>query len=529
MSEEKLIYRSDEVLVRPDGSRRTIEEAIKLVGRRGVWLAQLHEEITAVLNKPKPLSVPTRIFISYRWGTSVQDHWVADVVSRLRALGNVVVHDRELQRQANPPSVPELVAQIASAHVFLAVIDTGYVERTGSWDSRSFLDGWVFDEWQTALRLQQMGKVKVLGLLREDTALPGGFTLTARESKDQSWRRYPGNTYDVRTPAMLESVLSHAFRYSGPSLTEQEWRRANAIYAQSQEALSSSQVDRARGLALALTEEYPQVPDGFAQLAHIAYRIGDYSAALSEARSVFEIDPDFIGVLAHAALSAYMVGQHDEAIFYGARALWVGADEAWAHFAVGNALDELLQVYPALAHLELARAALPVAIAQNDTGMAYRRAMLPENALICFEDGLKLPGADDNLRVNAVAAAIEAGNVSSAQMHLRALNHNHPLHAKLVRDLADWQQRGGPPPALMQRLKPRNSVGMVQCTHCKVQIPLISKDERLCVRCGAERVDDHGPCEFCEHDGEVIPALSDGNIRWGCPYCRKGLLTFAPH
>ncbi len=528
MSEDKLFYHSDEVLVRPDGTRRPIEEAVKLVGLRGVWLAQLHEELVKALRKPQPLSTPTRIFISYRWGTDAQNSWVTDVVARLRKLGNFVVHDRELQQKANPPSVPELVTQIASVHVFLAVIDAGYVERTGSWDARSFEDGWVFDEWQTAGWLQKSGKVRMLGLLREDTVLPSGFTLGSIESVDQSWRLYPENTYDVRDRSRLDRVLNRAFRSTGASFTQQDWGQANTLYAQSQEALSNRQVDRARSYANRLADQFPQIPDGFAQLVHVAFKVQDYSASLSAARSALKIDPGFVGVLAHAALSAYMQGQHTEAIRYGAAALWARVDEAWAHFAVGNALDELLQVYPALAHLELARAALPVAIAQNDTGMAYRRAKLPERALRCFEDGLNLPGADENMRVNAVAAAIEAGDVSRAQEHLRALGRNHSLHASLARELADWQQRGGPPPSLMQRLAPRNSVGFVTCTNCMAQLPLINKAERLCAKCGAERVDDHGPCLFCLHEGEVVPALSDGSISWQCPYCHRGTLQFTP-
>ena len=68
----------------------------------------------------------------------------------------------------------------------------------------------------------------------------------------------------------------------------------------------------------------------------------------------------------------------------------------------------------------------------------------------------------------------------------------------------------------------------VTCTHCKAWIPLVAWEERLCAECGAERIDEPGPCQFCEHEGEITPALDSGPVKWQCPYCRRGYLTFSP-
>ena len=528
MNDDERVYRLDEVLTRPDGTRRTPEEAARAVGWRAVWLAQLGEALREIQRRPRPLSLPTRIFISYRWESEAKDRWVARVVARLRALGNTVIHDRELQQQDQPPSVPDLVAQIATAHVFLAVLDPGYVERTGTWNARTAADGWVFDEWQTALGLQKAGRVKVLGLLREETDLPDGFAPLPRGAVVELRRCRGGTTYDVRDPSSLDQVLDRAFRWQGPSLSEAELDRANRLYTGSQEALSGGQTDPARRLARQLADEFPQVPDGFAQLAWVAFTIDDHLTVLAETRRALAIDPDFTAILPWAALSAYMQKDHLQAIRYGTAALRGGADDAMAHYAIGDALDESLLVYPALAHLELARIGLPTALVLNDTGMAYRRARLPKEALSCFEEAIGRSPGDDTFRVNAVAAAIEAGDGPSAHRHLRALTSRHPQHSQLGQVLADWERRGGPPPGLMQRLKPRSSIGTVTCTHCKAWIPLVAWEERLCAECGAERIDEPGPCQLCEHEGEITPALDSGPVKWQCPYCRRGYLTFSP-
>jgi hypothetical protein len=62
-----------------------------------------------------------------------------------------------------------------SCHVFLAVLDPGYIERVVAVESAPLAEGWVTDEFYMAISFADEGILMLLGLLREGDVLPFAF------------------------------------------------------------------------------------------------------------------------------------------------------------------------------------------------------------------------------------------------------------------------------------------------------------------------------------------------------------------
>ena len=128
--DEQRIVPFSQVLKRQDGTRRTHEEAVKIYGDRGTWVAELNEALEARLRGAQPLSVPPRVFISYRWGSQEQNTWVEQLALELRSRGYFVAFDRT---DCKPGiSVPEFVSNLAGCQTFLAVLDPWLCCQAGS-------------------------------------------------------------------------------------------------------------------------------------------------------------------------------------------------------------------------------------------------------------------------------------------------------------------------------------------------------------------------------------------------------------
>ncbi len=102
----KWIIPLNQLLWREDGTRRTHDEAVKLAGHRSVWVAELNEALEARLAGPRPLSIPVRIFVSYRWASQEDDAWVERLVNVIRKRGYDVIFD--LSHSDKDATIPEL-------------------------------------------------------------------------------------------------------------------------------------------------------------------------------------------------------------------------------------------------------------------------------------------------------------------------------------------------------------------------------------------------------------------------------------
>jgi tetratricopeptide (TPR) repeat protein len=165
-----------------------------------VW--EIVRRVLSDAGPPSPFDEPT-IFISYRWESEEHSHWVARFANDLMSRGYGIVYDGDLRRLATPPSVPELVARIATCNYFMPILTEPYRRRVelASNDVAVKEDGWVFDEWQLALKLYVIERLKIVGVWRSGPVVPVPLT------KDR--------VLDFRDSAAYLQLLEHCFPRPG--------------------------------------------------------------------------------------------------------------------------------------------------------------------------------------------------------------------------------------------------------------------------------------------------------------------------
>src|SRR6516225_2754037 len=92
----------------------------------------------------------------------------------LQSCGYSIVYDGELRRLATPPSVPELVARMATCNFFMPILTEPYRRRVelAANDVAVKEDGWVFDEWQLALKLYVIERIRIAAVWRAGPVVP---------------------------------------------------------------------------------------------------------------------------------------------------------------------------------------------------------------------------------------------------------------------------------------------------------------------------------------------------------------------
>ena len=103
------------------------------LGWRTVWIAQLNLAIQQRLAGPPPITAPPTVFVSYRWGSTEENAWVAALAVELKRRGYPVIFDQD-QPQGDNVDVPGMVSRLAECRYVLCVIDPGYVERLAAVD-----------------------------------------------------------------------------------------------------------------------------------------------------------------------------------------------------------------------------------------------------------------------------------------------------------------------------------------------------------------------------------------------------------
>ncbi|CAG1018132.1 hypothetical protein BURC_02865 [Burkholderiaceae bacterium] len=165
-------------------------------------------------------------FISYRWESEPHRQWVFKFAKDLERHGYRVIYDQfeslDLRDRIGPvlrtdrmkDEIPRLVEDLGRATVFVPILTEGYrrcVEprRTGnpaagvehlSWSLRANAnDGWVFDEWQVALRLRLRDGLRWQAVWRSGPVVPYPF----------SRHRVADFRDDDRYAAMLDTHFPH--------------------------------------------------------------------------------------------------------------------------------------------------------------------------------------------------------------------------------------------------------------------------------------------------------------------------------
>jgi len=511
----------DQILRRPDGSPRPPVIAAKVVGRRSLWLAQLGEALTARYAAPPPLSFPPAIFISYRWGTPEANAWVAELAHNLKGRGYPVTFDRD---EPETVDVPTLVSKIADCRYFIAVLDAGYAQRLGGAGNQSMEDGWVFDEHQTALTLSNHGQLRIVGFLRSGPYVPMEF--------EKAEPGHPGNTVDVRTAEQLALVLDDVFPPIEDAPSEETALRARALLGESYEHLIARRFPEAYAAAEELSALLPGVIDGLAQKIRVTLQAGWAREGLAATVEALALAPRSRELLLAAGTFAQAAGNAPVAVRYLASMLEMYGrqkeepDVAIAHHALGSSLDDLDQVYPALAHLELAREADPANCELLVTlGFVYRRANEPERAVECFEAGLAHDANHPGLLLNLTTALIECGRFADARRMFERFAGAAPDHPQLpeLREVVAGL-REGERIQLVAVVRTAPDARWIRCSTCKARVPLDSENEMFCARCGSVLSRTMSACPCCTHDGFVL-FLPEMTIQ--CPYCRAGRLSIA--
>ena len=138
-----------------------------------------------------------RIFLSYRWENDLHREWVRGLADSLDERGYDVILDQFAMEQP----ISEMISLIATCSIFMPVLTDGYFERIDVGDgpvvSHEFMkDGWVFDEYQVALSLAKIHRLKIAGMWRSGR-LRDVFTTD--------------NTIDMRDDRRMEMNLDRVF------------------------------------------------------------------------------------------------------------------------------------------------------------------------------------------------------------------------------------------------------------------------------------------------------------------------------
>jgi Tfp pilus assembly protein PilF len=148
--------------------------------RNPTSLEELYKLVeTGIQYTSVPAKLPPSVFISYRWGTTEENDWVAKVATDLITRGYDVVFDREVQsRRSEPLPVHELVALMLKCNLFLPILTERYRRRVDIGIKAYAVeeDGWVFDEYQVALKLGQLNRLTFQGIWRSGPLVPLPFT-----------------------------------------------------------------------------------------------------------------------------------------------------------------------------------------------------------------------------------------------------------------------------------------------------------------------------------------------------------------
>lgn len=160
------------------------------------------------ITTPRNVMEPPRVFVSYRWESEAHIAWVTKLVREVQARDVVVYLDRDIEPilNTNPRAgrFEKVFSHIAKAHVFMPILTSGYLTGIGEGEKHgdgSFSDGWVYDEWQISLGLQEGRQQEAIPILREGDidALPFG------------WHR--ANTLDLRDENFWTERLDRLAQY----------------------------------------------------------------------------------------------------------------------------------------------------------------------------------------------------------------------------------------------------------------------------------------------------------------------------
>jgi TIR domain len=124
---------------------------------------------------PHWIGCPPSVFLSYKWNGPQSRDYVAQIHDYLVNKGYKVYFDRnELSEDADGyTQVPEYIAHVADCQYYVLIL----TEKTADYiTARNHRTSWIFDEYQQAVTLVNLGRQFLVPLLVEEKGLTGFFT-----------------------------------------------------------------------------------------------------------------------------------------------------------------------------------------------------------------------------------------------------------------------------------------------------------------------------------------------------------------
>jgi tetratricopeptide (TPR) repeat protein len=507
----------EDLLLRSDGTRMTVEEAVKRhYGYRTVWVAALNSEIRDRLRQVRLRGYPPRIFLSYRWESAELKGWVRDLALRLRGQGFEVLLDQFQEIQGSHLAIPEYVSSVASCHYALVVITSAYCDVVGprATENQGGPDGWVWDEHQWILRLAGQGLLQFFGVLKQGDRLPDGFG--------------SHNTIDVRGAEDGAGVVAARFRYTGPELSHREQEeltglveRSDALLTQGDAAAAEDLLRQHRRFA-DFAEHREQTALALAQLGRDEEAVGLAGSILREG----DLPPRTILRMAGVLGSCGAKQQALQHLVPLAKAAW---SPAQVHDLLGNFLDDLGSFDAAIHHLRYALACAedPDPALLNNLGMAYRHAVRWREAEEYFAKALAVDPQFRLALVNRTLALAVLGRAMEAAQQCEAGLALYPGDEEL-RQLQAAIRAGN---LGRGQVRQEEAGRLFTCDHCGAAYRLDPRQKSICGDCGALYGGPKFHCSCCANDGVVMVELLDLGLGSGfgvaCPICRKGNLSAA--
>ena len=514
---------STDLLFRPDGTRRPDQDISAHIGKRGLWQCHLAHEIALRLAGPPPMTMPPKIFLSYRWQDEGRNAWVADLASTLKARGYDVMFDRDLP-QTGRPNVPQIVSRVAECRYFLAVVDPGYLARIG--DAERMEDGWVFDEFQAAVRMSNAGMIRLLGFLREGEGAGRNFRLAGPGVM--------GNMVDVRGPQRLAAILDQVFPPIEDVTGTDCGEEARAALDRSHAAFVTGDIRTAVAEARKIAEIVPTSPDGYFQMIRIAHRTGDQALGFDAAMQAVRLLPTHVEVLLEVATFSVSTGRREDAARHAALVFDQKVEDEGilgeAHAIMAWALDEYDRPDVALGHARSAVRLCPDnSVYVTNLGFMLRRLGDPVSAARVLSDGMRQFPEDMALMENYASAVTEAGLWDPAESLIMLFYNrggSEAVAAGLARAVKEGRETGKLPVMFTPAVPPPGDGPLIGCDACGATVRSASASGVFCAACGTPAAKAGDPCTICGDEGWMMPMPADVPGRVRCPFCRDGGMQF---
>ncbi len=157
-----------------EDDREKIVEAVEQYGNLPVKIALLGLATEKRVYSPYWVGCPPGVFLSYKWNGPESKAYVARIHSYLSELGYRVYYDQnELDENADTyTAVPQYISSIGDCQFYVLIL----TEKTADYiTARNNKTSWIFDEYQQAVKLVNLGRLWLVPLLIEPKGAFGDY------------------------------------------------------------------------------------------------------------------------------------------------------------------------------------------------------------------------------------------------------------------------------------------------------------------------------------------------------------------